>query len=96
MEEAIKPGAPVVLDIYPNNKFVYHGKYDHQKLRFGDVEARVPTGRPCGRGPYQMSPIEQAPIETCGAIAAPEQNERWVCYTSTQALSSRSPPPRRC
>ncbi len=33
-----------------------------------------------------MSPIEQAPIEPCGAIAAPETNDRWVCYTSTQAL----------
>ena len=33
-----------------------------------------------------MSPIEQAPIETCGAIAAPELNDRFVCYTSTQAL----------
>jgi CO/xanthine dehydrogenase Mo-binding subunit len=33
-----------------------------------------------------MSPIEQAPIETCGAIAAPEVNDRYVCYTSTQAL----------
>ena len=37
-------------------------------------------------GRYQMSPIEQAPIETCGAIAAPEQNGRYVCYTGTQAL----------
>jgi CO/xanthine dehydrogenase Mo-binding subunit len=37
-------------------------------------------------GRYQMSPIEQAPIETCGAIAAPEQNGRYVCHTSTQAL----------
>ena len=33
-----------------------------------------------------MSPIEQAPTETCGAIAAPETNDRFVCYTSTQAL----------
>jgi CO/xanthine dehydrogenase Mo-binding subunit len=33
-----------------------------------------------------MSPIEQAPIETCGAIAAPETNGRFVCYSSTQAL----------
>ncbi|GAB5377896.1 MAG: hypothetical protein AcusKO_43580 [Acuticoccus sp.] len=37
-------------------------------------------------GRYQMSPIEQAPMETCGAIAAPETNDRFVCYTSTQAL----------
>ena len=37
-------------------------------------------------GRYQMSPIEQAPMETCGAIAAPEGNDRYVCYTGTQAL----------
>jgi len=86
VEEAIKPGAPVVLDIYPNNKFVYHGKYDHQKLRFGDVEAAFRGADHIVEGRYQMSPIEQAPIETCGAIAAPEQNDRYVCYTSTQGL----------
>ena len=86
VEEAIEPGAPVVLDIYPTNKFVYHGKYDHQKLRYGDVEAALKTADHIVEGRYQMSPIEQAPIETCGAIAAPEQNGRYVCYTSTQAL----------
>ncbi len=86
VEEAIKPGAPTVLDIYPGNKFVYHGKYDHQKLRFGDVEAAFREADHVIKGRYQMSPIEQAPIETCGAIAAQEQNGRYVCYTSTQAL----------
>ncbi|MFN4171459.1 MAG: xanthine dehydrogenase family protein molybdopterin-binding subunit [Pseudorhodobacter sp.] len=86
VEEAIKPGAPAVLDIYPNNKFAYHGKYDHQKLRFGDVEAAFAQADHIVEGRYQMSPIEQAPIETCGAIAAPEQNGRYVCHTSTQAL----------
>ncbi len=86
VEEAVKPGAPVVLDVYPTNKFVYHGKYDHQKLRFGDVEAAFRQADMVVEGRYQMSPIEQAPIETCGAIAAPEQNGRFVCHTSTQAL----------
>lgn len=86
VEEAVKPGAPVVLDVYPANKFIYHGKYDHQKLRFGDVEAAFRGADHIVEGRYQMSPIEQAPIETCGAIAAPEQNERYVCHTSTQAL----------
>ncbi len=86
VEEAVKPGAPTVLDIYPTNKFVYHGKYDHQKLRYGDVEAGFREADHVVEGRYQMSPIEQAPIETCGAIAAPEQNGRFVCYTSTQAL----------
>ena len=35
---------------------------------------------------YQMSPIEHAPTETNGAIAAPDTNGRYVVYTSTQAL----------
>lgn len=86
VEEAIKPGAPTVCEVYPQNKFIYHGKYDHQKLRFGDVEAAFAAADHIVEGRYQMSPIEQAPIETCGAIAAPEQNDRYVCYTSTQAL----------
>ena len=86
VEDAVKPGAPVVLDIYPGNKFIYHGKYDHQKLRFGDVDAAFAQADHIVEGRYQLSPIEQAPMETCGAIAAPEQNGRFVCYTSTQAL----------
>ena len=86
VEEAVKPGAPVVLEIYPTNKFICHGKYDHQKLRFGDVEAAFRSADHIVEGRYQMSPIEQALIETSGAIAAPEQNDRFVCYTSTQAL----------
>ena len=76
VEEAIKPGAPTVNETYPKNLFVYHGKYDHQKLRFGDVEAGFARSDRIVEGRYQMSPIEQAPTETCGAIAAPETNDR--------------------
>ncbi len=86
VEEALKPDAPVVNDVYPNNTFDYHDKYDHQKLRFGDVETAFAQADKIVEGRYQMSPIEQAPIETNGAIAAPETNDRFVCYTSTQAL----------
>ncbi len=86
VEEAVKPGAPTVCEVYPGNKFVYHGRYDHQKLRYGDVEAAFGRADHVVEGRYQMSPIEQAPIETCGAIAAPEGNDRYVCYTGTQAL----------
>lgn len=86
VEEALKSGAPTVCDVYPGNAFVYHGKYDHQKLRFGDVEAAFKTADHIVETRHQMSPIEQAPIETCGAISAPEQNGRYVCYTGTQAL----------
>ena len=86
VEEAIAPGAPVVNEVYPNNTFDYHAKYDHQKLRFGDVNAAFARADHIIEAEYQMSPIEQAPIETCGAIAAPETNDRFVCYTNTQAL----------
>ena len=86
VEEALKPGAPVVNETYPGNAFTYHDKYDHQKLRFGDVDAAFGRADAVIEGRYRMSPIEQAPTETCGAIAAPETNDRFVVYTSTQAL----------
>ncbi|MEP1441974.1 MAG: molybdopterin cofactor-binding domain-containing protein [Hyphomicrobiales bacterium] len=85
-EEAMKPGAPVVSEVYPNNTFDYHDLYDHQKLRFGDTEKAFQEADHIIEGKYQLSPIEQAPIETGGAIAAPETNNRYVCYTGTQAL----------
>ncbi len=86
VEEAIAPNAPVVNETYPNNTFDYHDRYDHQKLRFGDVESAFATADHIVEGRYSMSPIEQAPVETCGAIAAPEGADRFVCHTSTQAL----------
>lgn len=86
VEEALKPEAPVINEVYPNNTFDYHDKYDHQKLRFGDVNKAFAEADHIVEAEYQMSPIEQAPIETCGAIAAPETNDRYVCHTNTQAL----------
>lgn len=86
VEEALKPDAPTVNEEYPNNTFDYFDKYDHQKLRFGDTEAAMAQADHIVEGEYQMSPIEQAPMETCGAIAAPETNNRIVCHTGTQAL----------
>ena len=86
VEDALKPGAPHVNEVFPGNAFPYHEKYNHQKLRFGDVEAAFRQADHIVEDRYQMSPIEQAPIETAGAIAAPETNDRYVCYTSTQAL----------
>ena len=86
VEEALKPEAPIVNDEYPNNTFDYFDTYDHQKLRFGDVETAFSRADHVVEGEYQMSPIEQAPIETCGAIAAPETSDRITVHTSTQAL----------
>ncbi|MEM1299024.1 MAG: molybdopterin cofactor-binding domain-containing protein [Pseudomonadota bacterium] len=86
VEAALAPDAPTVNATYPNNTFDYHDRYDHQKLRFGDVAAGFAEAAHIVEGEYQMSPIEQAPMETCGAIAAPETNDRFVCYTGSQGL----------
>jgi CO/xanthine dehydrogenase Mo-binding subunit len=86
VEEALKPGAVSVNPVYPKNTFEYHGKYDHQKLRFGDVEAAFAQADIVLEERYQMSPIEHAPTETNGSIAVPDTNGRFTVYTSTQAL----------
>src|ERR671916_637954 len=86
VEEALRPGAPVVNEVYPTNAFEYHGRYDHQKIRFGDVERAFATADHVLEARYQMSPIEHAPTETNGSIAVPDTNDRYLVYTSTQAL----------
>ena len=86
VEEALKPGAPSVNPVYTRNTFLYHEKFDHVKLRFGDVERAFQEADFVLDERYQMSPIEQAPIETNGAIAAPEVNDRYVVYTCAQGL----------
>jgi CO/xanthine dehydrogenase Mo-binding subunit len=86
VEEALKPGAPVVNETYPKNAFIYYDKYDHQKLRFGDADRALTSADHVLEQRYQMSPIEHAPTETNGSIAAPDTNGRYVVYTSTQAL----------
>ncbi len=86
VEEALRPGAPVVNEAYPKNAFVYHDRYDHQKLRFGDVERAFVEADHVLDQRYQMSPIEHAPMETNGSIAAPDTNGRYLVYSCTQAL----------
>jgi len=86
VEAALRPGAPVVNPTYPGNCFEYHGRYDHQKLRFGDVERALREAEVVVEGRYLMSPIEHAPVEPAGALAVPEGRDRYACYTSTQAL----------
>lgn len=86
VEEALKPGAPVVNDTYPHNYFEYHEKFDHQKLRFGDTEKAFRSADLVIEERYQMSPIEHAPTETNGSIAAPEQDNRFVVHSCAQGL----------
>lgn len=86
VEAALKPGAVTVNETYPGNYFAYHDLYDHQKLRFGDVERAFASADIVIEERYQASPIEHAPTETNGSIAAPEQNDRYVVHTCAQGL----------
>src|ERR1700693_2157757 len=86
VEEALKPGAPVGNETYPKNSFTFHDKYDHQKLRFGDVARGFAESDHVLEQRYQMSPIEHAPTAANGSPAAPDTTGRYVVYTSTQAL----------
>ncbi len=84
MEEALKPGAPIVTH-WGNNTFMYEG-HPCRRVRYGDVEAGFAMADHIVEGEYRTSPIEQAPLETTGCIAVPEPNGRFTVYTNTQAL----------
>ncbi|MBN9010153.1 MAG: xanthine dehydrogenase family protein molybdopterin-binding subunit, partial [Rhizobiales bacterium] len=85
MEAALKPGAPIVNEYHGQNYY----RYDSgacRKVRFGDVEKGFAEADHILEQTYRSSPIEQAPAETTGCIVVPEGNDRFTCYTNTQAL----------
>ncbi|HYM83831.1 MAG TPA: molybdopterin cofactor-binding domain-containing protein, partial [Candidatus Dormibacteraeota bacterium] len=84
VEEAIRPGAPIVTD-WGNNTFMYEGN-PSRRVRFGDVERGFAEADHIVEAVYETSPIEHAPTETTGCIAVPEADGRVTVYTNTQAL----------
>ena len=84
VEEALKPGAPIVTH-WGNNTFMYEG-HPCRRVRLGDVEAALRAADHIVEGVYNTSPIEHAPLETTGCIAVPEADGRYTVYTNTQAL----------
>ena len=84
VEEALKPGAPVLKD-WGTNYFVYEGHHC-RRVRFGDVDKGFAEADFIIEGRYQTSPIEHAPTETTGCVAKPEADGRITVYTNTQAL----------
>jgi len=55
-------------------------------VRYGDVAAGFQAADRILEQTYASSPIEHAPVETTGCIVRPEGNERFTCYTNTQAM----------
>ena len=84
VEEALKPGAPIVTH-WGNNTFMYEG-HPCRRVRLGDVDRAFLEADHIIEGVYDTSPIEHAPVETTGCIAVPEANGRLTVYTNTQAL----------
>ena len=85
MDAALAPGAPIVNEYHGNNYYTYDTG-SHRLVRFGDVEKGFAEADHILEQTYESSPIEQAPIETTGCIVVPEGNDRFTCYTNTQAL----------
>jgi len=84
VEEALRPGAPIVTD-WGTNTFMYEG-HPCRRVRLGDVEAAFASADHIVEAVYRSSPIEHAPTETTGCIAVPEPDGRVSVYTNTQAL----------
>ncbi len=84
MEEALKPGAPIVTD-WGTNYFVYEGHHC-RRVRFGDVEQGFAEADYIVEDRYSTSPIEHAPTETTACVARPEPDGRVTVYTNTQAI----------
>ncbi len=85
VEEALKPGAPIIADTGVNY-FIYENEMDHRQVRLGDVEKGFAAADYIVESRFQSSPIEHAPTETTGCIVVPESDGRFTVYTNTQAL----------
>ncbi|HZP19736.1 MAG TPA: molybdopterin cofactor-binding domain-containing protein [Bauldia sp.] len=85
VEEALKPGAPLVNEYHGHNYFTYEG-HPFRRIRYGDVGKGFAMADHIVEERYQSSPIEHAPVETTGCIGVPEANGRITCYSNTQAL----------
>ncbi len=85
IEEALKPDAPLVNEYHGQNYYRYDSGQS-RKVIFGDVEKGFATADHILEQRYEAAPIEQAPTETTGCIVVPDQNNRFTCYTGTQAV----------
>jgi CO/xanthine dehydrogenase Mo-binding subunit len=85
IEEALKPGAPLVNEYHPGNYYHYDSG-ECRKLRYGDVAEGFRQADHVLEQTYSSSPIEHAATETTGCIVVPERNGRFTCYTNTQAM----------
>ncbi|HET7089260.1 MAG TPA: xanthine dehydrogenase family protein molybdopterin-binding subunit [Anaerolineae bacterium] len=76
--EAIRPGAPMLHDQFPNNIF------KHAKLRHGDVEAAFAEADEVFEDTFTSPPAQQTSLEP-HAVAAQWDGDRLTVWTASQA-----------
>ncbi|MBX3584907.1 MAG: xanthine dehydrogenase family protein molybdopterin-binding subunit [Rhizobiaceae bacterium] len=85
IDAALAPDAPIVNEHHGQNHYMYDSG-PSRKVRYGDVEKGFAEADHILEQTYYSSPIEQAPMETTGCIVTPDGNDRFTCYTNTQAM----------
>lgn len=85
VEDALEPGAPLVNEYHGQNYYRYDSG-ESRRVKLGDAEAGFREADYILEERYDSSPVEHAPTETTGCIVVPDQNNRLLCYTGTQAI----------
>ena len=75
----------MVNEYHGKNWFTYEGHHC-RRVRHGDIDKAFARADHVIEEMYQSSPIEHAPTETTGCIVVPDNNDRFTCYSNTQAL----------
>lgn len=78
VEEAMRPGAPVIHDYCPNNVSV------NRKIEYGDVEKGFEESYYVREDTFEFPPVIHAYLEPCSALAEVDLDGRITLWTSTQ------------
>ena len=85
VEEALKPGAPLVNEYHGRNYYRYDSGAS-RKVKLGDVQAGFRTADCILEERYEFQSDRARPDRNDGCIVVPDQNKRLTCYTGTQAI----------
>src|SRR4030088_872830 len=84
MRQALDPDAPKIHQWGPG--YPHFGRYNHRRVRKGDVDAAFEAADTIVEGVYRPQAIEHCPLETQVALVVPEANGRLTIYSCTQAM----------
>ena len=85
VEEALKPGTPIIKK-WGTNTFTYENGAPMRRIRLGDVERGFERADYIVEGTYLETPYDHVPTETQTCVVKPEPDGRLTIHTNTQAL----------